>query len=111
MRPLLQEFFALDIKAFCENANRKNNSMNFIFEITPGKYDFIIINSKQYYFDELYPFTEDMTREQYDNRCRLLVQEDGSILFNGSTLLKLETKKYAGYVKEIIDDLQGLTYY
>jgi hypothetical protein len=52
-----------------------------------------------------------MTREQYDNRCRLFVQEDGSILFNGSTLLKLETKKYAGYVKEIIDDLQGLTYY
>lgn len=109
-RPLLQLYYAQYIKDKISVAMRDNKSLNFVFEVIPEKYDYVIINGKQYNFDDLYPVVEGQTFEQWKNRCQLKVQENGSILYNGIVFLTLNNKKDAQYVFEAIEDLQALSY-
>jgi hypothetical protein len=82
---------------------------DFKLEITPGDYFFIRINGKKYaLIQDLFPIYTGMTIEQYENRSKLMIQEDGTILFNGKVFLKLESKKDAETVKQYLDWLSML---
>jgi len=109
-RPLLQKENAQYIIARIQVARRDNKNINFVFEVVPEKYDFIIINGKQYYFSDLYPVFEGQTFEQWKDRCKLIVQENGSIFYDGIVFLDFNNKKNAEAVCYAIKELQSLTY-
>jgi hypothetical protein len=109
-KPLLQ-FNIVDLIKKYLNVVKLQGLGDFKFEITPGDYNFIKINGKKYNLtQDLFPFNNEMTLEQYINRCKLMFLEDGTILFNGKVFLKFESKEVAKDFEEKLEWLEKLAY-
>ena len=105
-RPQLQLYNSQYIKDMIDL--RDKNKTNYVFEIIPEQYCCIIINKKKFDYDDLFPVFYGMTFEQFQNRSKLIIQEDGSIFYDGKVFLEFDNKKNAENVCKAIELLLGL---